>query len=180
MFAPGFDMAILAAAAPLREFEFRSRRPFHPGRLNTLLSQLSSTATGGGGGPLAAVHRGSGTVWLGSENGMTQQGGLKYSASADQSSADLSHVYPAEMWWAALPKDQWPEGLAEDLAAVWKGQSLPRVWLCTHALDRGLAGRKGTKFQMLYFAVFVLSPRCLTSTCNFRRGVPRFAGRAAR
>lgn len=70
-------------------FVYRARRPFHPERFHNFL-------TGSWGG----VIRAKGFFWLASR--------MQHVGSLSRAGAILRHE-PAGYWWAAAPKDRWPD-----------------------------------------------------------------------
>lgn len=112
--APGW-LAMLNADpdAPLESvdsdidgFVYRARRPFHPGRLWTLVHQ-----------EWPGVLRCKGFFWLATRSDI---GG-----SLSQAGGALRHG-PAGMWWAAQERSEWPTGDAEleaEIAADWCGDA---------------------------------------------------------
>jgi G3E family GTPase len=84
-------------------FVYRARRPFHPERLWALLHEEWS-----------GVLRSKGFFWLASRNDVA--------GSLSQAGGVCRHG-PAGMWWAAQPRDEWPEDdeLASEIAADWHG-----------------------------------------------------------
>ncbi|RDU98513.1 GTP-binding protein [Trinickia dinghuensis] len=84
-------------------FVFRARRPFHPERLWALLHEQWQ-----------GVLRSKGFFWLATRN--------EVAGSLSQAGGVCRHG-PAGMWWAAQPRDEWPEDdeLAGEIAADWYG-----------------------------------------------------------
>ena len=84
-------------------FVYRARRPFHPERLWALLHEQWQ-----------GVLRSKGFFWLATRNDVA--------GSLSQAGGVCRHG-PAGMWWAAQPRDEWPEDdeLAEEIAADWHG-----------------------------------------------------------
>jgi G3E family GTPase len=84
-------------------FVYRARRPFHPERLWALLQEQWQ-----------GVLRSKGFFWLATRNDVA--------GSLSQAGGVCRHG-PAGMWWAAQPRDEWPEDdeLAEEIAADWHG-----------------------------------------------------------
>lgn len=79
----------------IRHFVYRSDRPFHAQRLSEAMN------TGfGDGQAMEGVLRSKGLMWLASRNDWAY----------DWSQAGCSiRMNPAGYWWAAAPKDEWPE-----------------------------------------------------------------------
>lgn len=84
-------------------FVYRARRPFHPERLWALLHEQWQ-----------GVLRSKGFFWLATRN--------EVAGSLSQAGGVCRHG-PAGMWWAAQPRDEWPEDdeLAAEIAADWYG-----------------------------------------------------------
>jgi G3E family GTPase len=84
-------------------FVYRARRPFHPERLWALLHE-----------EWQGVLRSKGFFWLATRNDVA--------GSLSQAGGACRHG-PAGMWWAAQPRDEWPEDaeLAAEIAADWYG-----------------------------------------------------------
>lgn len=70
-------------------FVYRARRPFHPAGLHRLLS-----------GPMGGVLRAKGFFWLASR--------MDYAGSLSQAGGVVRHE-AAGLWWAAIPKERWPD-----------------------------------------------------------------------
>lgn len=107
---PGWLMEPLARQTSERDeygftsFVYRSRRPFHPDRLSTLLN----------GDALACVVRSKGFAWL----------ATRYDLAYVWSQAGVSlQLAPTGTWWAAVPRDDWPDTPAElaDIQADFQG-----------------------------------------------------------
>lgn len=136
--APGWlatlrgDEASEADEYGISSFVFRARRPFHPERLLAVL-----------GADWPGLLRSKGFVWLATEHNQallwSQAGGA-------------SRIEPAGHWWAATPKDQWPDDpeSIESVQTEWEepwgdrrqelvfiGQSLPEPSL-RRALEAAL------------------------------------------
>jgi len=86
-------------------FVYRARRPFHAERLWTLLHE-----------EWPGVLRSKGFFWLATRNDVA--------GSLSQAGGVCRHG-PAGMWWAAQPRDEWPDDdeLAAEIAADWVGAS---------------------------------------------------------
>ncbi|MDE1181340.1 GTP-binding protein [Paraburkholderia sp.] len=85
-------------------FVYRARRPFHPERFWTLLHE-----------EWTGVLRSKGFFWLASRSEIA--GALSQAGGACRPS-------PAGTWWAAQPRDEWPEGddeLSAEIATDWFG-----------------------------------------------------------
>ena len=84
-------------------FVYRARRPFHPERLSALLHEQ-----------WPGVLRSKGFFWLATRNDVA--------GTLSQAGGVCRHG-PAGMWWAAQPRDEWPEDdeLAAEIAADWFG-----------------------------------------------------------
>ncbi len=70
-------------------FVYRSRKPFHPGRLHRLFAE-----------PIEGVMRAKGFFWLASR--------MDFAGSLSQAGGMLRHE-AAGLWWAAVPKERWPD-----------------------------------------------------------------------
>ncbi|WJF90319.1 GTP-binding protein [Paraburkholderia bonniea] len=85
-------------------FVYRARRPFHPDRFWTLIHQ-----------EWTGILRSKGLFWLATRNDMA--------GSLSQVGSVCRHG-PAGMWWAAQPRNEWPDGDAEQMAEIasdWQG-----------------------------------------------------------
>jgi G3E family GTPase len=80
-------------------FVYRARRPFHPAPLHTVLN-----------GPLPGVIRAKGHFWLATRPDWVAEFSL---------AGALSQVTPLGRWWAAVPRDRWPEQVAPHWADPW-------------------------------------------------------------
>jgi G3E family GTPase len=85
-------------------FVYRARRPFHPERLWALLHE-----------PWDGVLRSKGFFWLATRNDVI--------GSLSQAGGACRHG-PAGFWWAAQPREEWPEDdeIAAEIAADWYGE----------------------------------------------------------
>lgn len=82
-------------------FVYRARRPFDPDALYQVLN-----------GPLPGVIRSKGHFWLATRPNWVAEFSL---------AGALSSVTPLGGWWAAVPRERWPEGAEDnpDLRANW-------------------------------------------------------------
>lgn len=81
----------------ISSFVYEARRPFHPTRIDALLR-----------GDFDGILRSKGFFWLASKHDMI---------AAWSHAGGASRVTPAGVWWAALPRDEWPTD-AEALTAI--------------------------------------------------------------
>lgn len=83
-------------------FVYRARAPFDPGRIHDLLN-----------GPLPGVIRAKGHFWLATRPDWVAEFSL---------AGALSSVTPLGTWWAAVPRERWPDhdGARAYLAAHWQ------------------------------------------------------------
>ena len=89
----------------INSFIFRTRRPFHPERLHSLMEAACARS-----GPLQDLVRLKGIAWLACYND------VQMSAVMAGSQFTMSLGAP---WWAAVPRSQWPEGLEADIKPLW-------------------------------------------------------------
>jgi len=73
----------------IASFVYRARAPFHPQRLHEVLN-----------GPLPGVIRAKGHFWIATRPAWVAEFSL---------AGALSSVSPLGMWWAAVPRDRWPD-----------------------------------------------------------------------
>jgi len=86
----------------VRSFVYRARRPFHPQAVHDVLN-----------GDLPGVIRAKGHMWLATRPDWAAEFSL---------AGALSTIRPLGLWWAAVPKERWPndlEGQAQ-LAMAWQ------------------------------------------------------------
>ena len=91
----------------ISSFIFRAKRPFHPERLHATLGRRPLP------GALASLLRLKGFAWLATWR--TKQ------AHAALAGTQFT-MAPGNPWWAAIPRQQWPDGLAEDIQDAWDVQ----------------------------------------------------------
>lgn len=105
--APGWLQTLRGEHTPeadtygVGSFVYRARRPFHPLRLHAAINQ-----------EWPGVVRSKGFFWLASRP--------EHAFEWSQAGAICRHG-PAGLWWASVPKDQWPTGAEERRAieALW-------------------------------------------------------------
>ena len=131
----------------ISHFVYRRDRPFHAGRFST-----SMQAGFGEGEPMEGVLRSKGLMWIASRNDWAY----------DWSQAGCSiRMNPAGLWWAAAPRDDWPE----DEKAIAEIQAK-------------LTGPHGDRHQELVFIGHEMDhnliaetlDRCLLTESEFRLG----------
>ncbi len=139
----------------IRHFVYRRDRPFHAQRLSETMNEGF-----GDGQPMDGVLRSKGLMWIASRNDWAY----------DWSQAGCSiRMNPAGYWWAAAPKDEWPE----DEEAIAEIQSK-------------LTGPYGDRHQELVFIghgidqvrITEFLDRCLLSDSDFaqpRRSLKRLS-----
>ena len=88
----------------ISSFIFRARRPFHPARLHAALCVRPREEA------LARLLRLKGIAWLATRH--EQQASLALAGTQFE-------LTPGPPWWAALPREEWPEGLQEDIGPLW-------------------------------------------------------------
>merc|ERR1712039_372644 len=87
----------------IRSFPWRRRKPFHPGRLATLLHDPGALPT--------SVVRAKGFVWIATRPNF---------AGVVSFVGHLRNFSQGQAWWAAMERDLWPEGLWEDMKPLWR------------------------------------------------------------
>ena len=86
------------------EFKFHEARPLAPLRLHAVLQEL-------GGAEAVAWLRG--VAWL------ATQPNLQAIVGEGEGEVGGLRVEPGQRWWASIPKEKWPMGLARDIAPLW-------------------------------------------------------------
>lgn len=81
----------------ISSFVYEARRPFHPKRFDTLLRT-----------DFAGILRSKGFFWLATKHDMI---------ASWSHAGGASQIQPAGFWWAAIPKDEWPDD-AEALQSI--------------------------------------------------------------
>ena len=135
----------------ISHFVYRRDRPFHPRRFTDILDRDMEE------GFLSGVLRSKGLMWFASRNEWAY----------DWSQAGCStRLYPAGYWWAAAPKQEWPED-AESIAEI----------------ESKLAGPHGDRHQELVFIghqmdesrVTKILDQCLVTDLEFIQGAELWA-----
>eukprot|EP00435_Cladocopium_sp_Y103_P047565 s2312_g14.t1 len=83
----------------IRNFIYKRRKPFHPGRFAKLVNTP---------GALSNVLRAKGYAWIASHEGYEF-------VAIFEAVGFLRNLRQGQPWWAAVEKDLWPDGLWEDL-----------------------------------------------------------------
>ena len=91
----------------IHSFTYKSRRPFHPQRLNRVFQTLMEKKEA----PFHTLLRGKGFCWLAPHAEF--QGVFAYAGGR-------SSLVAGSLWWAAVPKEEWPEGLEESITPIWR------------------------------------------------------------
>ena len=89
----------------IHSFTFRSLRPFHPARLQKAFAQMEARAA-----PFDTLLRAKGFAWLATRcdiQGIFAFAGRRCS------------LEPGPIWWAAVPKNEWPGYLEEMIKPLW-------------------------------------------------------------
>jgi len=89
----------------IQSFTFRALRPMHPERLQLTLEAMSQHRA-----PFDSVLRAKGFIWLATRNDLQAIVSL---------AGQQCTLLPGPHWWAILPQDQWPSGLAEAISPLW-------------------------------------------------------------
>jgi G3E family GTPase len=111
----------------ISSFVWRARRPFHPARLKAVLD-----------GDLPGVIRAKGHFWLATRPDWVAEFSL---------AGALSSVSPLGRWWAAVPKERWPqhEAARAEIAAHWQapwGDRRQELVFIGSGMDRAAITRK--------------------------------------
>ena len=96
-------------AAEEAELKFCALRPFHPLRLHAALLAIAEDEGNGAGTSKVRID---GLGWLAS------QPGLQALVRSHPASGAIE-VDPGDPWWASVPRERWPRGLAEDIGPMW-------------------------------------------------------------
>ena len=88
----------------ISSFIYRAKRPFHPERFHAALGCRPRP------GALGQLLRLKGVAWLASQQ--------YHQAHAALAGTQFS-MSPGPPWWAAMDRELWPEGLAEDIQPLW-------------------------------------------------------------
>ena len=86
------------------EFRFHEVRPLAPPRLHAVLQEL------GGSEAVAWLQ---GVAWL------ATQPDLQAIVGESKGEGGGLGVEPGQRWWASIPREKWPAGLARDIAPLW-------------------------------------------------------------
>jgi G3E family GTPase len=90
----------------IHSFTYKSRRPFHPERLhNVLFTSMEKREK-----PFDTLLRGKGFVWI--ANHSEFQGIFAFAGGR-------SSLVAGSLWWASVPKEEWPETLEEAIRPMW-------------------------------------------------------------
>mgnify|MGYP006093238833 CR=1 FL=1 len=90
----------------IHSFSFKSGRPMHPERLQNALDMMAQRQ-----GPFKTILRAKGFAWLASQydkQAIFALAGQHYS------------LQPGPVWWATIPKKQWPEKIKEVIDPLWR------------------------------------------------------------
>ncbi|MCY1076364.1 zinc metallochaperone GTPase ZigA [Archangium lansingense] len=127
--APGWLQTLRGEALPeteeygIESFVFRARRPFHPGRLWEFIH-----------GSWKGLLRSKGFFWLATRMDVTGVWAQAGGACAFE---------PAGLWWAAVPREEWPEEpalraeLEREMQAPW-GDRRQEIVFITRQVDQAL------------------------------------------
>eukprot|EP00949_MAST-11_sp_MAST-11-sp1_P003878 g3878.t1 len=86
-------------------FTFRSITPMHPARLQNVFRMMDKCQA-----PFDTVLRAKGFFWIANHHDMQ----TVFALAGRRSSLD-----PGPAWWAAIPKEDWPAGLEEEIKPLW-------------------------------------------------------------
>jgi G3E family GTPase len=105
----------------IRSFVYRARRPFHPARVHAVLN-----------GDLPGVIRAKGHFWIATRPNWVAEFAL---------AGAMSSVTPLGGWWAAIPRDRWPQdaGAVARMMQTWIepwGDRRQEIVFIGHGMDQ--------------------------------------------
>lgn len=152
--APGSNCSAAECNHARRSFIFRAKRPFRPAAIAAALASDGSIGNGGESGILRDSEL-NGVVWLATRNEEQVRLSLVVGGVAD--------VRRGPPWWACVPNEEWPEGLAADLNSL-------GLWDSEHG-DRQTELAIETRGCAASDAIEVALRECLLSEAEMVAGV---------